>query len=72
MTDFILCYDELEKMMEDDVDFIRDVLETKVYKVFNSVGIKKKVKFENAFRWIEGPQHKNVYPVVIVFKKRFP
>ena len=61
-----------EEMMEDDVDFIRDVLETKVYKVFNSVGIKKKVKFENAFRWKEGPQHKNVHPVVIVFKKRYP
>ena len=60
-----------EEMMEDDVDFIRDVLETKVYKILKTVGIQKKVKFENAFRWKEGPQHKDVYPVVIVFKKRW-
>ena len=59
-----------EEMMEDDLDFIRDVLETKVYKILKSVGIQKKVKFENAFRWKEGPQHKEVCPVVIVFKKR--
>ena len=34
--------------MEDDVDFIRDVLETKVYKLFQNVGIQKKVAFINS------------------------
>ena len=34
--------------MEDDVDFIRDVLETKVYKLFQNVGIQKKVAFMNS------------------------
>ena len=33
-----------EEMMEDDIDFITDVLETKVYKLLKNVGIKKKVK----------------------------
>ena len=37
-----------EEMMEDDVDFIRDVLETKVYKLFQNVGIQKKVAFINS------------------------
>ena len=34
--------------MEDDVDFIRDVLETKVYKLFQNVGIQKKVSIMNS------------------------
>ena len=34
-----------EEMMEDDIDFITDVLETKVYKLLKNIGIKKKVKF---------------------------
>ena len=32
-----------EEMMEDDVDFIRDVLEQKVIKVLQKAGINKKV-----------------------------
>ena len=32
-----------EEMMEDDVDFIKDVLEQKVIKVLQKAGIKKKV-----------------------------
>ena len=37
-----------EEMMEDDVDFIRDVLEQKVIKVLQKAGINKKV-FEKSF-----------------------
>ena len=33
-----------EEMMEDDVDFIRDVLEQKIIKVLENVGIKKRVR----------------------------
>ena len=32
-----------EEMMAEDVEFIRDVLEQKVQKVFTKAGIKKKV-----------------------------
>ena len=32
-----------EEMMEDDVDFIRDVLEQKIFKCLENVGIKKRV-----------------------------
>ena len=32
-----------EEMMNDDVDFIRDVMEQKVIKAFAKAGIKKKV-----------------------------
>ena len=59
-----------EEMMEDDVEFIRDVLETKVYKLLKSVGIQKKVAIEDAFRWKEGPQYQSVPAVVVIFKKR--
>ena len=33
-----------EEMMEDDIDFIKDVLEQKVIKVLQKAGLKKKVK----------------------------
>ena len=32
-----------EEMMDDDVEFIRDVIETKVHKILKSVGIQKRV-----------------------------
>ena len=35
-----------EEMMEDDIDFIRDVLEQKVIKVLQKAGIKKKVNMK--------------------------
>lgn len=72
-----------EEMMEDDVDFIRDVLEQKVIKALNKAGIIKKVErikkhfefsfcvqilFLDTFRWEGGPLHRSMKPVVIVFK----
>ena len=77
-----------EEMMDDDVDFIRDVLEQKVIKCLENVGIKKRVRsltkdigqwlnlvlcsqidISGTFRWKEGPAHRNVKPVVIVFAR---
>ena len=29
------------------------------------------LQFEDAFRWKEGPLHKSVHPVIVVFQKRF-
>jgi len=57
-----------EEMMEDDVDFIRDVLEQKVIKALNKAGIIKKILFLDTFRWEGGPLHRSMKPVVIVFK----
>ena len=34
-----------EEMMEDDIDFIKDVLEQKILKIFKNGGIKKKVEY---------------------------
>jgi len=59
-----------EEMMEDDVDFIRDVLEQKVIKVLQKAGINKKIMFSDVFRWSDGPLHRSMRPVVFVFHQR--
>lgn len=59
-----------EEMMEDDIDFITDVLQTKVYKLFKNIGIKKKVGIADIFRWEDGPLVKGAHPIVIVLKQR--
>ena len=40
-----------EEMMDDDVDFIRDVLEQKVIKCLENVGIKKRVRSLTSTYW---------------------
>ena len=43
-----------EEMTDDDVDFIKDVLETKLKAVFQKAGLMKKMSFMKLCRWKTG------------------
>ena len=55
-------------MADDDVDFIKDVLEQKIKAAFAKAGLVKKVNFLEVFRWGQGPLHRSTPPVVMTFK----
>ena len=57
-----------EEMADDDVDFIKDVLETKIKTAFQKAGLVKKVSFLQIFRWKAGPLHRSQPPVVVIFR----
>ena len=57
-----------EEMTDDDVDFIKDVLEQKIITAFAKAGLVKKMHFQEICRWKEGPLHKSQPPVVVNFK----
>jgi len=47
-----------------------DVLEQKVKKVLEEIGLTKKIGYKNLFRWADGPIHNTVPPVVVEFKDK--
>ena len=55
-------------MTDDDVDFIKDVLETKLKAVFQKAGLMKKMSFLQIFRWKNGPLHRSQPSVVVTFR----
>ena len=57
-----------EEMADDDVDFIKDVLETKIKTAFQKAGLVKKVLFLQIVRWKGGPLHRSQPPVVVTFR----
>jgi len=59
-----------EEMMQEDEEFIRDVIEQKVRKSLLKAGVKKKIQLLDVYRWTEGPHHRSMPPVVIIFKLR--
>lgn len=56
--------------MADDDDFRKDVLEQKVRKVVEEIGLTRRVAYKNLFRWKDGPIHNNVLPVLIEFRDK--
>ena len=57
-----------EEMTDDDVDFIKDVLETKLKAVFQKAGLMKKMSFLQLCRWKTGPLHRSQPAVVATFR----
>ena len=55
-------------MADDDVDFIKDVLEQKIKAAFAQAGLAKKIQFVEIFRWKPGPQHGSQPPVLMAFR----
>ena len=47
--------DWIEEEMADDDDFRKDVLEQKVRKVVEEIGLTRRVGYKNLFRWKDGP-----------------
>ena len=62
--------DWIEEEMADDDDFRKDVLEQKVRKVVEEIGLTRRVAYKNLFRWKDGPIHNSVLPVLIEFREK--
>ena len=62
--------DWIEEEMADDDDFRKDVLEQKVRKVVEEIGLTRRVAYKNLFRWKDGPVHNSVLPVLIEFREK--
>ena len=62
--------DWIEEEMADDDDFRKDVLEQKVRKVVEEIGLTRRVAYKNLFRWKDGPLHNSVLPVLIEFREK--